>query len=117
MKQKDLSQSDFLTLFGNRIRELREIHNLSRETLAEMAELSPQNIAKIESGERFVGADSLVRLSVALKVPPKELFEFVSDKKASGKNAHKRLEQLVKSLDEETVEMIRDVAVRILKEF
>lgn len=37
---------------GNRIRELREMHNYTREGMAEMVEISPKFLYEIESGKK-----------------------------------------------------------------
>lgn len=37
---------------GYRIRELREMHNYTREEMAEMVEISPKFLYEIESGKR-----------------------------------------------------------------
>lgn len=37
---------------GNRIRELREMHNYTREEMAEMVEISPNFLCEIESGKK-----------------------------------------------------------------
>lgn len=45
---------------GNRIRAERELLNLSRESLAELSELSPFYIGQIERGERRMSLNTLV---------------------------------------------------------
>ena len=37
---------------GYRIRELREMHNYTREEMAEMVEISPKFLYEIESGKK-----------------------------------------------------------------
>ena len=37
---------------GYRIRELREMHNYTREEIAEMVEISPKFLYEIESGKK-----------------------------------------------------------------
>jgi transcriptional regulator with XRE-family HTH domain len=101
--------------FGGRIRELREALGLTREQLAATADLSPQNVAKIEAGERFVTADSLERLSSALKVSVGDLFQ---QRQSPGKRgaARRKLDLLIEGLDETNAALIHDVAARILRE-
>lgn len=105
-------QSDF----GKRVRFLREARDFTREELAAAASLSPQNLAKIESGERFVGAQSLANLASALRTTPSDLFHFESA--ASSKSgAKKKLDTLIGSAPETAVTLIYDLTVRILKDF
>ncbi len=61
-------------LFGRNLRARREALGYTREELAERCHLSPQNIAKIENGDRFVTADSLANIAYSVECQPFELF-------------------------------------------
>lgn len=75
MASKAIKPLDSLeVLFGSNVRMRREALLFSREELAERSHLSPQNIAKIENGDRFVTTDSLQNISRALNCDPHELF-------------------------------------------
>ncbi len=63
-------------LFGKRIKELRTKENLTQEQLAEILNIGERNLSKIECGVNFVSAETLEKLSEALKVPFKDLFDF-----------------------------------------
>lgn len=102
--------------FGLKVREFRESLGLTREELAEKAGYSPQNLAKIENGDRFVTSEALERLSSALNASPSEFFEG-SEKKLSQRSAvRKKLNTLLDRQEERKLAMIFDVATRILKE-
>ena len=60
---------------GNRIRELREMHNYTREGMAEMVEISPKflyeienNHKGIESGKKGFSSDVLCKIARTLTV-------------------------------------------------
>lgn len=53
---------------GERIRELREIQNYTREVLAEKVEISAKFLYEIETGKKGFSADTLSRISRALSV-------------------------------------------------
>lgn len=53
---------------GERIRELREIQNYTRECLAEKVDISAKFLYEIEVGKKGFSADTLCRLSKALCV-------------------------------------------------
>ncbi len=53
---------------GERIRELREIQNFTREALAEKADISAKFLYEIEAGKKGFSADILCRISKALSV-------------------------------------------------
>lgn len=53
---------------GNRIRQLRERRELTRERLAEMADISVQFLADIEKGRKNMTVTTLRKLAAALMV-------------------------------------------------
>lgn len=53
---------------GERIRELREIQNFTREAFAEKVEISAKFLYEIETGKKGFSADTLSRISKALSV-------------------------------------------------
>lgn len=55
-------------LIGKRIREERISQNLSQQTLAEIANLSPTNISHIERGATKLSLPSLISIANALAV-------------------------------------------------
>ena len=61
--------------FGARIIELRKKNNLSQESFAEMVALDRRSISNIECGNTFPSS-SLLKISQALNVELKELFDF-----------------------------------------
>ncbi len=63
-------------LFGMNVKELRNNMGLTQDQLAEKADIATRTLGKIERGDIFVSAATLVSLSRALKVDVKELFEF-----------------------------------------
>ena len=62
--------------FGRRIRSLRKLRDLTQEQLAEMAEMSPEYIGKIERGQSSPSFESIAYLAKALDVSPRILFDF-----------------------------------------
>lgn len=55
-------------LVGQRIRELREMHDYTRETLAEKVDISGKFLYEIETGKKGFSAEVLGRLSDELSV-------------------------------------------------
>ena len=53
---------------GQRISNERRKHNISREQLAELVDLSSTFLGQIERGEKKMGLESLIRLSETLHV-------------------------------------------------
>jgi transcriptional regulator with XRE-family HTH domain len=60
--------------FGQRVRELRKIKALSQEALALMCDLDRTYIGGVERGERNISLINIYKVSDALGVPVRELF-------------------------------------------
>lgn len=61
---------------GRRIKEIRESLNIKQFELAEMLEMEPSNLTRIENGYQFPKEDNLVKIAEKLGVKEKDLFEF-----------------------------------------
>lgn len=61
-------------VFGEKIKRIRKKKNLTQEQLAELIDISPRNLSKIEVGECFVKAETLEKLLKALDISTEELF-------------------------------------------
>jgi len=62
--------------FGLRLKELRKRKNYTQETLAEMIDLSPRQLIRIENGENFPSIETLGKLSLVLNISLNNLFNF-----------------------------------------
>jgi len=69
-------------LFGNRLRQIGKIRQMTQEKLGEKAGVSYKYIGEIERGEVNPSLDILVRLTQVLEVPPNELFVFKNPPKS-----------------------------------
>ncbi|GGA46812.1 helix-turn-helix domain-containing protein [Paenibacillus physcomitrellae] len=68
--------SDFLTLVGARIKQLRVQKGLSQARLAELAELQDSYIGGVERGSRNISLNSLEKIMSALGADPVEALKF-----------------------------------------
>jgi transcriptional regulator with XRE-family HTH domain len=66
----------YLKAFGENLRRLREMKNLSQEELYDLAGLSKNQIGNIERGEVNTTISSAYALSTALEITPAQLFDF-----------------------------------------
>lgn len=62
--------------FGKNIKLYRKLKGLTQEHLAEMISVNQRQLARIESGESFVTAETLEKLCVYLEVSVKDIFNF-----------------------------------------
>jgi len=60
---------------GLRIKELRELNNLSQKELSFAADLDRSYIASIENGQRNVSIVNIEKIAIALKVNLKIFFD------------------------------------------
>lgn len=65
---------DIKKTFGEKVKRLRKAKNLTQEQLAEMINIAPKNLSKIEVGTSFVSAETLDNIIVALDTTTEELF-------------------------------------------
>ena len=93
-------------LLGKRIKELRIKKRLTQEQLAEMTDMGERNLSKIECGKNFLSADTRAKLTQALDVSPKELFDF-----EHLKDENDRSEELLTAIKNKTVDV--DLLYRI----
>ena len=91
---------------GDNIKKIRKQKNLKQEELAELLGLEVKSLSLIETGNGFVSAKTLEKLSDVLKTPVSEFFENSDDKKAEKlhKNILSKLE-LIKN-DEKKLEAL-----------
>lgn len=65
-----------LTLFGERVRVLRQARGLSQEALALTAGLDRTYIGGVERGERNISLLNIQKIAQALDVSPADLLKF-----------------------------------------
>ena len=65
--------------FGKHLKRLREAKGYSQEKLAELVGLEYQTISRIETGFYFTSFENLQKISKALGLTIKDLFDFPED--------------------------------------
>ncbi|MFD2586044.1 helix-turn-helix domain-containing protein [Croceitalea marina] len=73
---KERLKREILVLFGKRLKELRKQRNLSLRMLEKECEIDNSYISKIEHGKTNISFHTIIELAGALKLHPKELFDF-----------------------------------------
>lgn len=66
---------DFLKWFGGRLRDIRRKRGLSQEELAELAGVDRTYVGGVERGERNLSVLNVKKLSDALGINVKDLFD------------------------------------------
>jgi transcriptional regulator with XRE-family HTH domain len=62
-------------IFGKNIKKYRILHDLSQERLAEKMDVSINTISEIETGKKFVRAETLIGFASVFKTEVYELFK------------------------------------------
>jgi transcriptional regulator with XRE-family HTH domain len=70
---------DSQVLFGSRIRSIREAADLSREVVAERADINANYLGEIERGEKWPSIEIIQRLAGALDVSTSSFLEFEAE--------------------------------------
>ena len=69
-------KKDIKKLFGLKVKEYRQKQKLTQWKLSELVDVDQKHISRIEAGGSFPSSELIGRLATALKVEPKDLFEF-----------------------------------------
>ncbi|WP_425909028.1 helix-turn-helix domain-containing protein [Nitrobacter sp. TKz-YC02] len=70
---------NYVRVAPNRIKELREAQGMTLETLADLVDLSPSYVQRLENGDRNLAVKHFNAFATALKVTPTDLIESVGD--------------------------------------
>ena len=63
-------------LLGEKVKRLRKKRGFTQEQFAEMIDITPRNLCRIESGENFVTSETLDKILNTLNVPADILFSY-----------------------------------------
>jgi transcriptional regulator with XRE-family HTH domain len=101
-------------LLGARIKELRRLRELSQEKLAEMINIDPKHLSRIEVGRSFPSMDTLAGMAKSLRVELKDFFEFTHQKKSS-QEITKDISKLLKEADGEKLRLVLRVVRALIR--
>jgi len=76
LMKSNMSNFNIRKKFGKRVRFLRNLIKLSQEELGFKSDIHRTYIGAVERGEQNISLDNIYKLSKALKVSIKDLFEF-----------------------------------------
>lgn len=91
-------------LLGSRIKELRKSRAMSQEQLAEMINVDPKHLSRIEVGRGYPSLDALENMANVLNVDMKDFFEF--QHLDSADEVEKAVESLLKSANESDMKIL-----------
>ncbi len=96
---------------GLRIKELRENRGFTQLKLAELLDMEASNLSKIERGVQIPKEESLLKLTKALNVTTKDLFDYehFSDRKMLLKN----IQGILEKSDLETIQKYYKILINL----
>ena len=100
-----------IKLFGKRINTIRKKNNLTQEQLAELLEIDPKTISRLENGYFFTSYENLDKIAKVLNVEIKDLFDFqhLKDRETITKN-------IIKKVNEMSIENLQKLS-KFIQEF
>ncbi|MBQ6931619.1 MAG: helix-turn-helix transcriptional regulator [Clostridia bacterium] len=99
--------------FGRRIRTMREYQKLSREKLAETANISTQFLADIENGKKGMSALTLKKICTALHTTSDSILFSKSNISSDSQNINDMLNSVPIEKQEEIEEIVKKI-IRIV---
>ena len=66
-----------ITLVWGMIKKYRKIHNLTQEKLAELLDISPRQLQRIESGQTETSLKTLKKLIKILDISDEDIVEYI----------------------------------------
>lgn len=99
------------TGLGNKIRELRQKHNMSQENLCEVLDINTSSLSSLETGKSFPSHKTLTLLCNAFNIHPKELFDFsTATINSEQQEIIKEINSTLPELDNEKLYYINQIA-------
>lgn len=94
---------------GERIKEKRKMLKYTRETLAELVDISPQFLANIECGKKGMSFSTLKKMCQCLGVSCDYI---ILGKRHDGR--HERINELIESVDEQYIPLMESLLGNVL---
>jgi transcriptional regulator with XRE-family HTH domain len=97
---------------GERLRQIRQIHNISAKKLARELEVDPSTISKIENNQALPSIELLLKICEYFKITPADFFDNVSRETTP---EIQELVLLAKKLPQEDLKLLQQIAKRLNK--
>lgn len=90
--------------FGRRVKELRKSKGLTQEQIAELINIEPPNVSKLENGLHFPQPEKIEKIAKALDVTIHDLFDFEHIQKKQ--DLIKHIKSMIDELDIKALELV-----------
>lgn len=102
-----------LQLFGRRLKELRKLKKLTQEQLAELVDLDPKQICRIENGGCFTTFETLEKIAKIFNVNISDLF-YCEHKKPKDALI-KEMNEIFENASDENIELIYKIVMAVVQ--
>ncbi|MGC4129245.1 MAG: helix-turn-helix transcriptional regulator [Bergeyella sp.] len=115
-------------MIGNKIKNIRELKNLTQEYVAEKLDISQAAYSRLENGETKISKEKLLQIAEVLEVKPEDIKAFDSQKyfnsvgNVEGDNNYNGIyinendTELIKKLYEDKIELLEEIMKQQKKE-
>ena len=102
-------------LFGQKLKNLRKLHNFTQEKMSELIDIDVRQVARIEAGESLPSVVTLQRMAKILAVTPNDLLNFENDEANTIKTSLKTdINDILSLAKEEQLILIKKLILAVL---
>lgn len=101
-----------LRLFGKKLKDLRRLNKYTQEQLAELVDLDPKQICRIENGVCFTTFDTLEKIAKVFDTEIHNLFLY--EHKQNKEKLITEINELLKIANDEKIELIYKIVKDII---
>lgn len=102
-------------LFGQKVKNLRKLHNYTQEKMSELIDIDVRQVARIEAGESLPSVVTLQRMAKILAVTPNDLLNFDNNETNSTKVSLKSdINDILSLAKEEQLILIKKLILAVL---
>ena len=102
-------------LFGQKLKNLRKLHNFTQEKMSELIDIDVRQVARIEAGESLPSVVTLQRMAKILAVTPNDLLNFENDEANTIKTSLKSdINDILSLAKEEQLILIKKIILAVL---
>lgn len=94
-------------ILGSKIKEQRKKRKISQEKFAELIDMTPRQIVRIEQGESFPTAENIEKIAAVLDILPQDLFSYEVEN--SDEFYRQEIEKIVKTLNLKELKLIYSI--------
>jgi DNA-binding helix-turn-helix protein len=102
-------------LFGQKVKNLRKLHNYTQEKMSELIDIDVRQVARIEAGESLPSVETLQKMAKILDVTPNDLLNFDNNETNSSKLSLKSdINDILSLAKEEQLILIKKLILAVL---